>query len=101
MPSRAMVPAHIDQILAAILVVEQRRIEAAAVQVHRIGPLAVDRWAGDEIVVSVARGGSARSWLRGASVALHVSKDEPEQAVGVSEARSPNAAGIGIAQHVE
>src|ERR1035438_2093814 len=40
--SRPMVPAHIDQVLSAVIVVEQRRIEAAAVEVNRIRPLSVD-----------------------------------------------------------
>ena len=37
-----VIPQHVEQILPAVVVVKQRRIEAAAVQVDRIGPLAVD-----------------------------------------------------------
>ena len=53
--SRPMVPAHIDQVFPAVVVVEQRRIEAAAVEVNRIRPLAVDPRAGHQIVVCVTQ----------------------------------------------
>src|SRR5215470_13450923 len=36
--SGSMVPKHVEEILAPIVVVKQRRIEAAAIEVNRIGP---------------------------------------------------------------
>jgi GH43 family beta-xylosidase len=44
-----------DEVLPAVVVVKQRRIEAAAVHVRRIGPVALDCRARDEIVVEVAQ----------------------------------------------
>ena len=49
-----MIPQHVDEIFAAIVIMEQRRIEAAAVEMDGIGPFAVDRRAGHEIVVEIA-----------------------------------------------
>jgi hypothetical protein len=37
-----VVPEHVEQVLAAVVVVEQRRVEAAAVEVDRVRPVAVD-----------------------------------------------------------
>ena len=50
-----MVPEHVDEIFAAVVVVEQRGIEAAAVEVNRVRPLAVDARAGDQVVVEIAQ----------------------------------------------
>src|SRR5689334_15928201 len=46
-----MVPYHVEQPLAAIVVMEERWVESAAVQEDRLGPRAFDRWRGDEVVV--------------------------------------------------
>src|SRR4051794_17531418 len=40
--ARAMVPEHVEEVLAAIFVMKQRRIEAAAVQIDRLRPVVVD-----------------------------------------------------------
>ena len=57
--------------------------------------------AGHEVVVEVAQRGAGTPGLRRPAVALHVGVDEMEQPVGVREARRPDAARIGIAEHVE
>ena len=96
-----MIPEHVEQVLASILVVKERRIEAAAVQVHRVGPVAVDRRRRDEIVVKVPQRGARRARRCRAAVALHVGVNQMKQAIGVGQARRPDAAGVGIAQHVQ
>ena len=62
--SGPMVPQHVDEVLPAVVVVKERRIEAAAVQVDRVRPFAVDARAGDEIVVEVAQRGARRARRR-------------------------------------
>ena len=61
-----VVPEHVDQVLAAVVVVKERRVESAAVQVDGIGPIAVDARARHEVVVEVAqrRAGRARRVVR-------------------------------------
>ena len=88
----AVIPDHVDQPLAAVVIMEQRRVEAAAVQVNRLGPRTFDARRGHEIVVGV---------LERADVAFHVGEHEIEQTVRVAEAGRPDAAGIGVAEHVE
>ena len=90
-----------SEILAAIVVVKQRRIEAAAVEINGIGPIAVNARAGDEVIVKIAQRSAARAADGRAAIAFHVGVNQPEQAVRVRQARRPDAAGIGIAQHVE
>ena len=97
----AMVPAEIDQVLAAIVIVKERRIEAGAVEVNGVRPLAIDGRACHQVVVGIAERGTGGGALGGAAVALYVGIDEPEQTVGVGEAGCPDAAGIRVAQHVE
>src|SRR6185312_7507006 len=53
--SGAMVPKHVDEIFAAIVVVKERRIEAAAVEINWIRPFAIDGFVRDEIIVKVAQ----------------------------------------------
>ena len=55
----------------------------------------------DEVVMKIAKGRARGAADGGAAVAFDIGVDEPEQAVGVGEARRPDAAGIGIAEHVE
>jgi hypothetical protein len=45
--TRTMIPELIRHVLASVIVVKQRGIETAAVQVQRIGPFAVDGRTGD------------------------------------------------------
>ncbi len=88
----AMVPDHVDEPLASVVVVKQRRIEAARVDIDRIGPFGLDRGRRDDVVMGV---------LEVAVEAFDVGVDEPEFAVGVGEAGRPDAAGIRFAAHVE
>jgi hypothetical protein len=97
----AVIPELVEEIFFPVVVVEERRVEAAAVEINRIAPLAVDGGAGDEVVVEIAERGAARAADGRAAVAFHVGVDEPEESVGVREARRPDAARIGIAEHVE
>ncbi len=56
---------------------------------------------GDEIVVKIAQRRAAGAADGRAAEAFHVRVDQPEQAVRVTQARHPDAAGIGVAEHVE
>ena len=96
-----MIPQLVDQPLAAIVVMEQRRVEAGAVQVDGIRPWSVDAVGGDQVVVEVAQGRARGSAHSRAAIALHVGEDQPELAVGVGQARGPDAAAVGIAAHVQ
>src|SRR6188472_3800624 len=40
--SGTVVPEHVQQVLASVFVVKERWIEAAAVQINRIRPIAID-----------------------------------------------------------
>ena len=64
-----VLPLLVDEPLAAVVVVEERRVEAGGVEVDRVGPGAGDRRGGDEVVVGV---------LEVAVEALHVGVDQPE-----------------------
>ena len=91
-PARDVVPEHVEEPFAAVIVVEQRRIEARRVDIDRVRPWTFDGRRGDDVVVHV---------LEVAVEPLDVGVDQPEQAVGKGQARRPDAAGIGIAAHVE
>ncbi len=99
--SGTMIPQHVEQVLPAVVVVEQRRIEAAAVEVNGIGPVAVDVCARHQIVVEIAERCTGRAADRRPAVALHVGVDEIEAPVGVGETRRPDAARIRVAQHIQ
>src|SRR6266700_340808 len=99
--SRPMIPKHVQEILAAIVVVKQRWIEAAAVEVNGIRPIAINARAGDEIVVKITHRRATRSRDAATAEALHVGVNEPEQSIRVAQAWRPDPAGIGIAEHVQ
>ncbi len=99
--TRPVVPEHIQQVFSAVVVMEQGRIEAAAIQIDWIGPLAVNARRGHQIVVRVPQRRPRVGSLSGAPVALHVGVDQIEKAVGVAQAGRPDAARIGVAEHVE
>ena len=80
---RKVVPQHVEEPLAAVIVVEERGIEAARIDIDRIGPRPFDRRRGDDVVVRV---------LEVAVEALDVGVDQPEQPVGIGQARRPDAA---------
>lgn len=88
----AVVPLHVDEPLAAVIVVEERGIEAGGIDIDRLGPFGLDRGCRDDVV---------RRVLEIAVVALDVGIDQPELPVGIGQARRPDAAAIGIAAHVE
>lgn len=54
-PARPMIPQHVERPAASVVVVKQRRIEAAAVEVDGIGPVAIDPLAPDPVIVEVAQ----------------------------------------------
>ena len=96
-----MVPQHVEQVLPPVLVVKERGIEAAAVQIYRVGPVAVDAPARHQIVVEVAQRRARGAGCRGPAVALDVGVDQMKEAAGMCQARRPDAAGVGVAAHVE
>ena len=87
-----VLPLLVHEPLAAVVVVEERGVEAGGVHVDRVRPGAGDRRGGDKVVVGV---------LEVAVVALDVGVDQPEEAVGVAEAGGPDAAAVGLAAEVE
>ena len=88
----AMVPNHVDEPFAAVVVVEEGGIEAARVHIGRVGPGILDRRRGDDVIVRV---------LEVAVEPFHVGVDEPEPTVGMGQAGRPDPTGIGIAAHIE
>jgi hypothetical protein len=88
----AMVPDHVEEPFAAVLIVKQRGIETGRIDIDRIGPGACDVGSGDDVVVRV---------LEVAVEPFDVGIDQPEQTVGPGQAGCPDAAGIGVPAHVE
>src|SRR4029434_2231319 len=64
--SRPVVPQHVDEVLPAVLVMKERRIESTAIQVDRVRPVSVDAGARDEIVVEVPQRRAPRATRSGA-----------------------------------
>jgi len=93
--ARAAVHAHVDEPLSPVGVVEERRVEAAAVQEDRLAPRPAGVGGGDEVVGRLER--------RVAAVAVDVGVDQVEEAVGlaVAQARRPDAGRVQRAVHVE
>ncbi|CAI8364346.1 MAG: Uncharacterised protein [Rhodospirillaceae bacterium] len=89
---RAVIPDHVEQVFAAIVIVEQGRVKAGIVQVDAGGPRTVDRGRGGQVVGRI---------LVVAVKAADVCVDQPEQAVGVTQRRRPDPAAVGIAAHVQ
>ena len=81
----AMVPDHVEDPFAAVVVVEQRGVEAARIHVGSLRPWAFDRRRGNDVVVRI---------LEVSVEPLDVGVDEPELPVGVGKAGRPDAAGI-------
>lgn len=98
---RTMVPQHVEQPAAPVIVVEQGRIEPAAIEVDRIRPLSVDPVACHEIIMKVAQRHPARAVERRLADALHVRVEQPEAPIRVADVRCPDPAGIRIPAHVE
>src|ERR1043166_6399685 len=99
--SRPMVPQHIQKIFAAVVVMKERGIKAAAIEINWIGPGAINARAGDKVVVKVTQRRTARAAHRRAAITLYVGLNEPEQTVRVGETRRPNAARIRSTKHIE
>ena len=87
-----VVPDHVDEPFAPFVIVKERRIKAGGVHVDRIAPRSVDAVGCDQIVVRV---------LEAAVEPFDVCVDQPKFAIGVAQCWGPDAAGIGIAAHVE
>ena len=98
---RPVIPEHVHQVLPTVVVVKQRGVKAAAVQINRVGPVAVDARARHQVVVEIAQRRAWRARRRRAAVALHVRVNQIEQPVVMRQARRPDAARVGIAAHVE
>ena len=88
----AVVPDHVQEPFASIIVMKERGVEAARIDVNPIRPWSLDRRRRRDVIVGV---------LEAPLEPLDVGIDKPEPAVGVRQARRPDAAGIGLAAHVE
>ena len=77
---RDMVPKHVQEPFAAVIVMEQRRVEAARIDIDRIGPRALDRRRRDDVVVAV---------LEVAVEALDVGIDQPELPIRMRTGTAP------------
>ena len=78
---------------APVVVVKERWIEPAAVQINRIRPIAIDTLARDEIVVEVAQRGARRACGRRPAVALHVGVNQMPSACVRHGAQTPHESG--------
>ena len=85
-------PRTVEVVLAAIVVVEQGRIEPAVAHRDRLAPRPLNGRRGDEEVAAI--------FPRRVDN-LHVGVEQPEFAVGVAQARRPDAAGVRVALHVQ
>lgn len=81
---------HIQKIVAAVLIVEERRVKAAGRDQRGFAPRAGDGRGGNDIVQRILEGGRA----------FHIGVNQPEQPVRIGEVRGPQAAGVVVAQHI-
>ena len=81
---------HVQKVVAAIVVMEQRRVKTAGGHQSRFAPRAGDFWRSDDIVQGVLEG----------SRAFDIGINQPEKPVRVGEMRCPQAAGIVVAQQL-
>ena len=88
----AVVLDHVDEPFTAVIVVEQRGVEAGRVDVVGVRPGAFDAVSRDDVVGRV---------LEGPVLALDVRVHEEELGAIVREARRPDAAAVGVASHVK
>ena len=88
----AVVPGHVDEPFAAIIIVEQAGVETRGIGIDRVGPGALDLIGPDDVIVRV---------LERAVLALDVGIDQPEFFAIMGEAGGPDATAIGVAAHVE
>lgn len=90
--SVAGVPLDVEQPAAAVLVVEEGRVEAGGVEEDRLRPRALDRGGGDQVVVDV---------LVGVPDGAHDAVDQPEPAVVVRQRGRPHSGRVGDSAQVE
>src|SRR5271166_274673 len=88
----AMVPDHVEEPLAAVVVMKEGWVEPARIDVNRVRPAVLDGPRRHDVIVRV---------LEVAIEPFDVGVDEPEAPIGEGEARRPDAAGIGLATQVE
>ena len=81
---------HIQEIVAAVIIVEQRRVKAAGGDKGRFTPRTGDFWRRDDIVQGVLEGGRA----------FDIGINQPEQPIRIGEVRCPQAAGIVVAKQL-
>src|SRR5215831_18239109 len=96
-----MVPEHVEQIFSAIVVMKQRGIEAAAVQINRIRPLTIYVCTGNQVVMKIAKRRASRTSYRRAAITFYICIDQIEEAIGVAQTWRPYSAGIRIAEQVK
>src|SRR6187402_2195977 len=82
----AVIPKHVDEPLAPVVIVKQRGVEAAAVEENGLGPRTGDGWSGYQIVVG--------DLVRVALPIFHIGVNQIEESVRIREAGSPDPAGI-------
>ena len=85
-------PRAVKVIFAAIVVVEQGRVEPTVAHRDRLAPRSLNGRRGDEEIAAV--------FPRRVDN-FHVGIEQPEFAVGVAQARRPDAAGVRVALHVQ
>ena len=85
-------PRAVEVVFAAIVVVEQGRIEPAVAHRDRLAPWPLNGRRGDEEVAAIFPRRIDN---------LHVGIEQPEFAVGVAQARRPDTAGVRVALHVQ
>ena len=76
--------------MAAVIIVEQRRVKAAGGHQSRLAPRTGDFGRSDDIVQGILEGGRA----------FDIGINQPEQPIRVGEMRCPQAAGIVVAQQL-
>jgi hypothetical protein len=99
--SRPVIPEHVHHVLPTIVVMKQRGVKPAAVQVNRVGPVAVDALARHQVVVEIAQRRAGRARRRRSAVALHVRVDQMKQPILMRQAGRPDTARVRITAHVE
>ncbi len=85
----AVVPELVDHIFPPVLVMEQRGIEPARIEMDGIGPVSVDRVAGHEIIVEIAQARPRCPADGGAAIALHIGVGQPEARPVMADVTAP------------
>ena len=88
----ALVPIHIHQPFAPVIVMKERRIKATGIQIYRVTPRPFDRGSRDQIIMSV---------LIVPIIAPNVRIDQPKETIVIGQTGGPDAAAIRLSAHVE